>query len=231
MIKLKLWILLLLGTQVAYAQKRSGGEAPDDNVKKYLDDGRVSRVDNLVRIRLNPLWRGYAGLSYEHKISPKFGLEGGLYVKAYTSLSQADLNNLAFSEQGHNFSFEKMNGGLYVLAYPKLYLSGRGINYGHFVGLRTGYRTFSADMSDSYISSKGVSCTDIPVLLMFGSHQQVGSRFTLGIEWGFGINKYSYKNLYVGNYDYNAMQLNKQLHNISFISPALLLDLNFGILF
>lgn len=232
MIKLKLWILLLLGTQAAYAQKKSGGgEAPDDNVRKYLDDGRVGRVDNLVRIRLNPLWRGYVGLSYERKLVPKFGLEGGLYVRAYNSLSQADLNNLGYSGSGYNFSFEKLNGGVFFLAYPKLYRSGRGMNYGHFVGIRTGFRMFKADMTDGYITSKNVSCTDIPVLLMFGSHQQVGSRFTLGIEWGLGIDKYTYRNLYSGNYDYNTMQLNKQLHNLSFISAAMIVDLNFGILF
>jgi hypothetical protein len=83
--KHKLLLTFLLVCSLGFAQTtkgKKGSDEPDNkNIEKYLNDGRVGHVNNLVRLRLTPTFISYMGLSYERRINPKFGVEVGAYVK------------------------------------------------------------------------------------------------------------------------------------------------------
>lgn len=237
MIKLKLWILLLLGVHATvFAQKKSGGEAPDDDIKKYLKDGRVGYVNNLIRIRFNPILQGYPGLSYETKLTKHFSLEGGLYVKAF-GFGGWDNINMEYSDKSSDrFSLNQVNSGTYILISPKYcYSSYKGMNKVRYIGLRTGFKTFKAVIEDSDygIETQNVSASEIPLLFIMGSHRQFGSRFTLGMELGVGGRKYTYRNVKFGtpDPDINNNKPIVRTKDLSFIAPAMMFDVSFGVLF
>jgi len=162
-------------------------------------------------------------LSYEHKFTHRFGLEGGLYLKAYELLDPAVLN------VPYHYEVSKVNRGAYFMVYPKLYRYGRGINYGSYFGLRTGYKTFNAVIVGDHVRNQSVSCSEIPFILTVGSHQQIASRFTLGLEMGFGARKFTYRKLAMYD-DINMVQL-AQTRDLKVIAPAFIVDLSFGVLF
>jgi hypothetical protein len=222
------------------AQKgKSKGDEPDNkNIEKYLNDGRIGNVKNLVRFRTNRAAGGYLGLSYERKFGRKFGLEGGLYYKPFKGV---EMEAFRFSENTYSFGNElqEINGGVGFLLYPKKYITGTSINNGYFFGLRTSFQSYKTTMLDNYFTptyQKGVKSQSLSAYIMAGSHQQFASRFTFGLEWGGGFHIDQYKDVEY-KYDdgsgtgWGPGNIVTQKKDVKFTSWALAIDLSFGFLF
>jgi hypothetical protein len=227
-------ILLCLCFQLSYAQKnKSRDEPPDnDNLKMYLDDGRIGNVMNMIRFRFGPTLSGYMGLSYERKFNRKFGLEVGGYYKAINSLVWNENARLAFALENASFGITKTKGGFGITAYPKYYMTGKSLNNGYFLGVRGAAYAYNAGVSGgNYVGDQIVPGKSLSAVLMIGSHQQWGSRFAFGLEWGFGVAKETYKGVESGEYNYINSTVITTKRDIKATNFILSLDMIFGFLF
>jgi hypothetical protein len=236
-----LLVLLLLATS-GFAQKpRSKGEAPDNkDLGKYLNDGRVGNVSNLVRFRLGTAVAGYFGLSYERKFGRKFGMEVGASFKPlkgafFENYRLAD-GNYSDIYGGGTLELSNVSGGVGFLAYPKLYVSGKKINNGYFFGLKTTMRNYTADGSrglyGNYVQ-KGIKASSTAVFFTAGSHQHIGNRFVFGMEWGLGYIQDTFNDMDKENYDFTT-STHSIVHThdkLTVLSGAFSLDMVLGVLF
>lgn len=232
--------VLLLCNIALFGQKApSKKDDVDRDINKYLDDGRVGNVSNLVRIRLGRLAGGLAGASYERKFGRKFGLEAGAYFKVSEGLFS---QNYRFSEYGsYNYGDKellKTYGGMALMLYPKLYLSGKKINNGYYFGFRAINQNYKSDLKEhTYVSNnpvqKNVKATTTSFALTAGSHQQFGSRFVFGVEWGFVYVQDVYKKVNVVEYD-DATTSNYSKpsnRNLPVSTVDFTFDMSFGVIF
>ncbi|HEY1046816.1 MAG TPA: hypothetical protein VGF79_10275 [Bacteroidia bacterium] len=182
-LKLILCFLVTFLCLEAYSQKRPG----NSDVKKALDDGLYINTKNLVRFRLAPLFNNYVGLSIERKLTPSFGLEGGLYKKL-GNLSPYELRRMAYSD----VSVKSTNSGFGFMLYPKLYTRNKYINNGVFYGFKYMKQFYKSqieveqydNVNGNYLETQKVNSVYTNYALTFGFHTQIASRFTLGIEGG-----------------------------------------------
>ncbi len=235
---LVLVVLLIISVSV-YAQKtkpKSDG-ADNKDLSKYLDDGRIGNVSNLVRFRVGRALTGYLGASYERKFSRKFGLEGGVYYKPFKGIFFEDYR---FSDYGYNDGkqLSGINGGIAFMIYPKMYITGKKINNGYFFGLRAMNANFKADLKETYFMltnsvQKDVKVSSSSFAITAGSHQHVASRFVFGLEWGFVFIEDTYKKVNKMETD-QATQVNYMApsdRNIKAYSFDFTFDMTLGVLF
>lgn len=236
MLKKTILMSLLFLSVTGMAQKtKQKGDAPDNSsIAKYLDDGRIGNVSNLIRFRAGiAAITGYCGLSYEKKITRNFGMEVGGYFKP---VKNSFLESFRLNAGTGYKTVASVNSGIGVLAYPKLYVSGKKINNGFFLGLRTMYKYFNTNISDNNGSinyQKNVNATSASAFITIGSHQQVGKRMVFGVEWGAGYVLDAYKNVNQTGLDPITQQyyVLPDKVNMHFMIPSLTVDMVIGYLF
>ncbi|MES2619163.1 MAG: hypothetical protein V4613_14900 [Bacteroidota bacterium] len=231
-------VVMLISSVSVYAQKpkpKSDG-ADNKDLSKYLDDGRIGNVSNLVRFRVGRAFSGYLGLSYERKFSRKFGLEGGAYYKVFKG-------NYVESESFPSIAYEQklgsINGGTNFLIYPKLYISGKKINTGYFYGLRVLNFNYKADVVNNFytmpnpIIQKDVKATATTLAITCGSHQHIASRFIFGLEMGYGLGWGTYKDLKYLQTDSSTgnQVLSSKGEDTKFSIDVFTIDISLGMLF
>jgi hypothetical protein len=226
--------LILSVTSCIYAQKtKPKSDEPDNkNIDRYLNDGRIGNVQNLIRFRLNPAFSGYFGLSYERKLSKVFGLEAGVYVKAtHGILTESYRFDENYSNNG-SVEIKSIENGTAFLLYPKFYFRSKSINNGYFVGFRGNYKSYKTTMSSYAITPQtGVVSKATSIFAMIGSHQQFGPRFTWGFEWGAGFYTDTYKNVEFTDYDYSTSTSIVSKRTVKASNLLIAADLSFGFLF
>ncbi len=233
MFKKILSILLLLFTyHVGFAQNNGTNDQPvKGNLSKFLDDGKIGNVKNLVRFRLNRVIAGYYGLSYERRLSKKFGMEIGGYAQLFSSGAFNTTARQLFVNTDGEIDPGKSTNGMCYLAYPKLYLTGKTINNGFFIGLRNYYGTCKTVMSTTYLSDKNTLDTkSFSSFFMFGSHQNFKSNFAFGVEAGFGFFSDEYKGATFSNYT-GVSPTTFYKKDTSFSGINMSIDMVFGLLF
>ncbi len=235
--KVLLAMLFVVSAFSVNAQKnKSKSDEPSNNISSFLNDGRVKGVNNLIRIRLAPSFMGYMGASYERKFTEKFGLEVGANVK---------INKSAIWEEYREANFNAVNftqylaskNGIGFLISPKFYKYGKYINNGRYVGLQANLRSFKSDLEITIPSSiqntttvqSNVACTYKSLFLVWGNQRHFGSRFTFGLEFGFGVNQDKIKNLNEYSEDASSNTIIKKV-DVKHYQLTALLDLSFGIL-
>lgn len=245
MIKKLLFIPLLLISVVLHGQKhKSSSDEPDDNnLEKYLNDGRGVSRKNLIRFRIGSAAAGYFGLSYERKVAGNLGVEAGLYVRpvSYFIFEDMRVNSPISGENKLHMNLNAVNGGVGMMLYPKYYFSGKQkrMNSGYFMGLRTTYRAFSSDVTihtqygGGDFPQKDVKSSSTAILFTSGSHQRMGSRMVIGVEWGMGFGWDTFKDLDNASYDYMTGKVNVQHTKGSskIVSPYVMVDMVVGYLF
>jgi hypothetical protein len=233
-LRLSCALLLCLCSQLSYAQKNKQKNEPDkDNMSVYLDDGTIGDVKNMLRIRFGTMLSGYLGASCERKFHRRLGVEVGAYFKAVNSLVWNENFRMILGE--HRFLIKKTKGGLGAMIYPKFYFTGRSINNGYFFGFRNSFYAYNSTInSGSYPptdSQHNVPSTSLSSVFMIGSHQHVGSRFTIGFEWGAGIAYDTYRNVQSEGYDYITQSYQYKTEDVKSKGPVICLDFIFGYLF
>lgn len=200
--KLLLTILLFVTGTAAFAQKsKSKGDEPDNkNMEKYLDDGRIGNVNNLIRFRAGMAIANHVGLTYERRFGKRFGLEGGAFARVGKGALWDEVRETIYVLDGSEYSMSK---GSAFMIFPKYYRIGKYMNYGAYWGLKYINKMYTTNYIHSYTNKKESAKTSSQFyILSFGSHKQIGSRFTIGTEWGFGYVRDTYKN--VPNYSYDT---------------------------
>lgn len=201
--KVLLAMLFVVSAFSVNAQKnKSKSDEPSNNISSFLNDGRVKGVNNLIRIRLAPSFMGYMGASYERKFTEKFGLEVGANVKTNKSAiweeyREANLN----APYGTEYITSKKGIGFSI--FPKYYKYGKYMNHARYIGLQLNTRSFKSDFNlyvpssimDTYATQSDVACSYKSLFLVWGNQRQFGSRFTFGMELGFGVNQDNIKKL------------------------------------
>ena len=217
------------------AQKnKAKSDEPSSNISSFLNDGRVAGVQNLIRLRLAPTFIGYIGASYERKFGEKFGIEVGANFKTNKS-SIWEEYRYANSNTVNYTKYLASKNGIGLIISPKYYKYGKYINHGRYVGLQANLRSFKSDFEIIVPSSvqntttvqSNVSCSYKSLFLVWGNQRQFGSRFTFGLEFGFGVNQDKIKNLNV--YDVNSSGIINSVDSKHYQLTGLL-DLSFGIL-
>ena len=208
--KLLLAMLFVVSAFSLNAQKnKAKSDEPSSNISSFLNDGRVAGVQNLIRLRLAPTFMGYIGASYERKFGEKFGIEVGANFKTNKS-SIWEEYRYANSNTVNYTKYLASKNGIGLIISPKYYKYGKYINHGRYVGLQANLRSFKSDFEIIVPSSvqntttvqSNVSCSYKSLFLVWGNQRQFGSRFTFGLEFGFGVNQDKIKNLNV--YDVNS---------------------------
>ncbi len=236
--KILLAVLFVVAILNANGQKsKTKGDEPDKNISTFLNDGRVKGVNNLIRIRLAPTFMGYMGASYERKFGEKFGLELGANVKINKSAIWEEYREANFNAPFGTEYIASKNGIGFIL-FPKYYKYGKYINNGRYIGLQANLRLFKSDFNnyvpsailDTYASQSNVSCSYKSLFLVWGNQRHFGSRFTFGLELGFGVNQDKINNLneYSWNSGTSTSVINKI--NVKHYQITGLIDLSFGIL-
>lgn len=231
-------LLLFVATLSVKGQKsKTKGDEPDRNISTYLKDGRVGGVNNLIRLRLAPSFMGYMGASYERKFGEKFGLEIGGSVKTSKSAIWEEYREANFNAP-YGTEYIASKNGVGFLIFPKYYKYGKYINHGRYVGLQMNMRSFKSDFNlyvpssimDTYTTQSNVSCSYKSLFLVWGNQRQFGSRFTFGMELGFGVNQDNIKNL--NEYTWNDVLSKSEVHaiNVKHNQITTHIDLSFGIL-
>ena len=217
------------------AQKnKAKSDEPSSNISSFLNDGRVAGVQNLIRLRLAPTFMGYIGASYERKFGEKFGIEVGANFKTNKSAIWEEYR-YANSNTVNYTKYLASKNGIGLIISPKYYKYGKYINHGRYVGLQANLRSFKSDFEIIVPSSvqntttvqSNVSCSYKSLFLVWGNQRQFGSRFTFGLEFGFGVNQDKIKNLNV--YDVNSSGIINSADSKHYQLTGLL-DLSFGIL-
>jgi hypothetical protein len=233
--KLLLAMLFVVSAFSLNAQKnKAKSDEPSSNISSFLNDGRVAGVQNLIRLRLAPTFIGYIGASYERKFGEKFGIEVGANFKTNKS-SIWEEYRYANSNTVNYTKYLASKNGIGLIISPKYYKYGKYINHGRYVGLQANLRSFKSDFEIIVPSSvqntttvqSNVSCSYKSLFLVWGNQRQFGSRFTFGLEFGFGVNQDKIKNLNV--YDVNSSGIINSVDSKHYQLTGLL-DLSFGIL-
>ena len=233
--KLLLAMLFVVSAFSLNAQKnKAKSDEPSSNISSFLNDGRVAGVQNLIRLRLAPTFMGYIGASYERKFGEKFGIEVGANFKTNKS-SIWEEYRYANSNTVNYTKYLASKNGIGLIISPKYYKYGKYINHGRYVGLQANLRSFKSDFEIIVPSSvqntttvqSNVSCSYKSLFLVWGNQRQFGSRFTFGLEFGFGVNQDKIKNLNV--YDVNSSGIINSADSKHYQLTGLL-DLSFGIL-
>jgi hypothetical protein len=233
--KLLLAMLFVVSAFSLNAQKnKAKSDEPSSNISSFLNDGRVAGVQNLIRLRLAPTFIGYIGASYERKFGEKFGIEVGANFKTNKS-SIWEEYRYANSNTVNYTKYLASKNGIGLIISPKYYKYGKYINHGRYVGLQANLRSFKSDFEIIVPSSvqntttvqSNVSCSYKSLFLVWGNQRQFGSRFTFGLEFGFGVNQDKIKNLNV--YDVNSSGIINSADSKHYQLTGLL-DLSFGIL-
>ena len=233
--KLLLAMLFVVSAFSLNAQKnKAKSDEPSSNISSFLNDGRVAGVQNLIRLRLAPTFMGYIGASYERKFGEKFGIEVGANFKTNKS-SIWEEYRYANSNTVNYTKYLASKNGIGLIISPKYYKYGKYINHGRYVGLQANLRSFKSDFEIIVPSSvqntttvqSNVSCSYKSLFLVWGNQRQFGSRFTFGLEFGFGVNQDKIKNLNV--YDVNSSGIVNSADSKHYQLTGLL-DLSFGIL-
>lgn len=225
-------ILLLFASQLSYAQNTGTNDQPvKGNMSKFLDDGKIGNVKNLVRFRMNRVIAGHYGLSYERRFSKKFGLEVGAYAQLFSSGNFNTSARQLFINTDGEISPGNSTNGMCYLAYPKLYLTGKSINNGFFIGLRNYYGTCRTVMTTTHLSDKNTLDTkSFSSFFMFGSHQNFRSNFVFGVEAGFGYYSDAYKDATFAKYT-GVAPTTYYKKDTSFSGVNMSIDMVFGLLF
>lgn len=225
-------VLLLFALQLGYAQSSGTNDQPvKGNMSKFLDDGKIGNVKNLVRFRMNRVLAGHYGLSYERRFTKKFGMEVGAYAQLYSSGSFNTTARQLFVNTDGEIDPGNSTSGMCYLAYPKLYLTGKSINNGFFIGLRNYYGTCKTVMTTTYLSDKNTLDTkSFSSFFMFGSHQNFKSNFAFGVEAGFGFFSDAYKDATFSKYN-GVSPTTFYKKDTSFSGVNMSIDMVFGILF
>ncbi len=236
--KIFLAMLFVVAILNANGQKsKTKGDEPDKNISTFLNDGRVKGVNNLIRIRLAPTFMGYMGASFERKFGEKFGLELGANVK---------INKSAIWEEYREANFNAPFGTEYIASkngigfsiFPKYYKYGKYINHGRYIGLQLNTRSFKSDFNlyvpstimDTYATQSDVACSYKSLFLVWGNQRQFGSRFTFGMELGFGVNQDNIKKLNQYTWDdVNSKSIITKI-DVKHNQITMQFDLSFGIL-
>ncbi len=233
--KLLLAMLFVVSAFSLNAQKnKAKSDEPSSNISSFLNDGRVTGVQNLIRLRLAPTFMGYIGASYERKFGEKFGIEVGANFKTNQSAIWEEYR-YANSNTVNYTKYLASKNGIGLIISPKYYKYGKYINHGRYVGLQANLRSFKSDFEIIVPSSvqntttvqSNVSCSYKSLFLVWGNQRQFGSRFTFGLEFGFGVNQDKIKNLNV--YDVNSSGIVNSADSKHYQLTGLL-DLSFGIL-
>jgi hypothetical protein len=233
--KLLLAMLFVVSAFSLNAQKnKAKSDEPSSNISSFLNDGRVAGVQNLIRLRLAPTFMGYIGASYERKFGEKFGIEVGANFKTNQSAIWEEYR-YANSNTVNYTKYLASKNGIGLIISPKYYKYGKYINHGRYVGLQANLRSFKSDFEIIVPSSvqntttvqSNVSCSYKSLFLVWGNQRQFGSRFTFGLEFGFGVNQDKIKNLNV--YDVNSSGIINSADSKHYQLTGLL-DLSFGIL-
>ena len=233
--KLLLAMLFVVSAFSLNAQKnKAKSDEPSSNISSFLNDGRVAGVQNLIRLRLAPTFMGYIGASYERKFGEKFGIEVGANFKTNQSAIWEEYR-YANSNTVNYTKYLASKNGIGLIISPKYYKYGKYINHGRYVGLQANLRSFKSDFEIIVPSSvqntttvqSNVSCSYKSLFLVWGNQRQFGSRFTFGLEFGFGVNQDKIKNLNV--YDVNSSGIVNSADSKHYQLTGLL-DLSFGIL-
>jgi hypothetical protein len=233
MFKKILSILLLLFTyHVGFAQNNGTNDQPvKGNLSKFLDDGKIGNVKNLVRFRMNRVLAGHYGLSYERRFTKKFGMEVGAYLQLFPSGTFNTTARQLFVNLDGEIDPGKSTDGMCYLAYPKLYLTGKTMNNGFYIGLRNYYGTNKTNMYTTHLSgTKVVAATSFSSFFMFGSHQNFRKCYAFGVEAGFGYYNDSYKDVTFAKYS-GTSSLVISNKNKSFSGVNMSIDMVFGLLF
>ena len=233
--KILLAMLFVVAAFSADAQKtKTKGDEPDKNISTFLNDGRIKGVNNLLRVRLAPTTMGYMGASYERKFGEKFGIEVGANFKINKSAIWEEYRYANSNTVNYTKYLASKNGIGFIIS-PKYYKYGKYINHGRYVGLQANLRSFKSDFEIMVPSSvqntttvqSNVSCSYKSLFFVWGNQRQFGSRFTFGLEFGFGVNQDKIKNLNV--YDVNSIGIINSADSKHYQLTGLL-DLSFGIL-
>jgi hypothetical protein len=233
--KLLLAMLFVVSAFSLNAQKnKAKSDEPSSNISSFLNDGRVAGVQNLIRLRLAPTFMGYLGASFERKFGEKFGIEVGANFKTNKSAIWEEYR-YANSNTVNYTKYLASKNGIGLIISPKYYKYGKYINHGRYVGLQANLRSFKSDFEIIVPSSvqntttiqSNVSCSYKSLFLVWGNQRQFGSRFTFGLEFGFGVNQDKIKNLNV--YDVNSSGIINSADSKHYQLTGLL-DLSFGIL-
>lgn len=221
-----LLIILLFNCKLLFCQDKP--KKADENIGKYLNDGKVGRALNQVRFRAEPFARGTLGITYERRISRLIGVEVGAFPR---------ITNLDFVEEvwsAGSFPDNFYRNYMGYMIYPKLYFEGKRQNSGFFLGIKMRRNTFEADIK--YSKNPPVPTkTNVNIgHLLIGGNQQIGSRFTFGMEFGASLTHTQYKNLR-RPYVYDPVTRNYVMSNTGKDSNEFLLllsmDMSLGILF
>ncbi len=195
----KLLFLLMIGlfSVNVMGQKTKNKDEPDKNIDKYLDDGMKGNVSNLLRLRLAPTVGGYLGASLERKVSNRFGIEGGLYIKPGGKGLLEQIRSLTFDAYLPDIT--KNNGGVGFSIFPKIYYTrNKYINNGYYIGLKLNHQIYKATLSTSLyspMSSQKVSAIHSNLGYYIGMHKQISGNITLGTEIGLMVFRDKYKNV------------------------------------
>lgn len=226
--------LLLFIVQLCHSQNdETNGDAPvKGDMSKFLDNGKIGNVKNMIRLRMNRVIAGYFGLSYERKFTRKFGLEVGAYAKPTPGYIFNNSARQLFANRDGEISPGKTTGGICFMAYPKLYLTGKFLNNGYYIGLRNYYATYNAEITTTHLSGINiVSAQSTSTFFMFGSHQNFKKCYAFGVEAGFGYFKDSYKGVTFANYVGGSTPTTAYKKDTSFSGINMSLDIIFGFLF
>jgi hypothetical protein len=233
--KLLLAMLFVVSAFSANAQKnKAKSDEPSSNISSFLNDGKVAGVKNLIRFRMAPAFMGYMGASYERKFGERFGIEVGANFKINKSAIWEEYR-YANSNTVNYTNYIASKNGIGIIISPKYYKYGKYINHGRYIGLQANLRSFKSDFEIMVPSSvqntttvqSNVSCSYKSLFFVWGNQRQFGSRFTCGLEFGFGVNQDKIKNL--NTYDVNSTGVVNSADSKHYQLTGLL-DLSFGIL-
>lgn len=241
--KYKLLLTIMLVCNLVFAQNtksKKGSDEPDNkNIEKYLKDGRVGHVNNLIRLRLTPTFISYMGLSYERRLNEKFGVEVGAYIKTSKSPIWEEYREVYFAFPNGDSKLQSTHNGFGFMVFPKYYKHGKHANNGRYLGIQYSNRKYLTDLTTSmYTSSSYYDAvqTDIKsnyqsIFLVTGNTRQIGSRFTFGFEIGIGMNQDQFKAVKSYDYDYITQKITTVESNCKNSQLTAMFDLSFGVLF
>ena len=239
--KLLCTFMFVCSLLVAQSSKsKKGSDEPDNkNIEKYLNDGRVGHVNNLIRLRCTPTFISYMGLSYERRLAEKFGVEAGYYVKTSKSPIWEEYREVYFAFPSGESKLQSTHNGSGFMIFPKYYKHGKYANNGRYVGIQYCNRSYKTDLVTSMYTSTGYfdgTQTDIKSnyqswFLVTGNTKQVGPRFTFGFEIGIGMNQDKFKAINVYDYDYTTQKISTTQKDAKSSQITAMFDLSFGVLF
>ncbi|MDP2175926.1 MAG: hypothetical protein Q8K70_08460 [Bacteroidota bacterium] len=219
-------LLFILQLNLLNAQKtKTDKNGPSSNIASFLDDGLGTKRYNLIRLRLSRLAVGFVGLTYERKISNKFGIEAGGFYQAFNGLNALDITYMGYAHKNQ----------IQALLFPKFYRTGKAMNKGYYWGPSYRFMTASIDVNQPDYSSNNYSdinfkgnFTGHMLTLTRGSHKQISKNFTFGFEVGIGAYLLNYN---LTKSDPKDPSYKPSKLNDGFIEFAVPIDINFGFLF